>query len=290
MLNLFEDRGAGRVSASDVVEILDIIENFIVRRYVCGTIRAELNELFTALHRNATRFARLPEGVREVLASRNYPSDEEFFGSIQTRKLYGAGEVRDRAKFILERLERAQSEKEHVETSSLSIEHIMPQTLTEWWRTQLGTSAEETHELYLHTIGNLTLTGYNSELSNADFPRKRELLSQSRLALNAKLAERESWNREEIESRGRALAEQAVRVWGDFSPEGAARRSLTVRGTSPHRLVVLGQAFEVQTWQDVLRLTLQQITTLGDDVTTQLMEEFPRHVSKSTVRARPAPS
>jgi hypothetical protein len=277
LLNLFEDRTRGSIGESEVEDILDVIENFIVRRYVCGTIRAELNELFTALCRNASRFSKLSEGVQEVLGSRNYPLDQEFFDSLQLRKLYGAGEVKERARLILERLEAA-SGKEHVATGDLTIEHIMPQTLTDWWRAHLGPSAQETHDLYLHTIGNLTLTGYNSELSNADFSRKVALFQHSRLGLNAELTSLPRWTREEIESRARGLADRALQVWPNFAPHAAARRVLTVRGTTPRQLLVLDQVFDVQSWQDVLRITLTQIAGLGPDIVQQLAQEFPRLV------------
>jgi len=281
LLNVFEDRSSGRMTDQEVSEVLDVIENFIVRRYVCGTIRAELNELFTALYRNASRFSKVGEGVREVLGSRNYPLDDEFCESLQTRKLYGAGEARDRAKLILERLEAARAGKEKVETERLTIEHIMPQAITEWWREHLGASADETYELYLHTIGNLTLTGYNAELSNADFPQKAERLRESRLTLNADLSALDRWTREEIEARAKSLAQRALEVWPNFAPHASARRRLSVRGTTPKRVIVMGDAFEAKSWQDVLRITLTQLTLLGDEVVEQLLEEFPRHIRRA---------
>lgn len=281
LLNVFEDRASQKMSDREVTEILDVIENFIVRRYVCGTIRAELNELFTALYRNASRFAKLGEGVREVLGSRNYPLDEEFFENLQTRKLYAAGEARDRARLILERLEECRAGKERVETDKLTIEHIMPQTLTDWWREHLGPSVDETYELYLHTIGNLTLTGYNAELSNANFPKKVELLRESRLALNSELAGLSRWTREEIEARAKSLAERALDVWPNFAPHASARRRLAVRGTTPKRVIVLGEEFEAKSWQDVLRITLNQLMVLGEEVIEQLLVEFPRHIRRS---------
>jgi uncharacterized protein with ParB-like and HNH nuclease domain len=282
LLNVLDDRASNRLTEGDLVEILDVIENFIVRRYVCGTIRAELNELFTALYRQAGRFDRLAQGVREVLGSRNYPLDDEFVESLQTRKLY-VGEARDRARLILERLEACRAGKELVDASNLTIEHIMPQTLTDWWRLHLGVDAADTHELYLHTIGNLTLTAYNGELSNADFPRKLEWLRQSRLTLNLELAELSEWTRDQIEARAKALAERALEVWPNFAPGASARRRQVVRGTTPRRVLVLDEWFDARTWQEVLRITLTQIIALGDEAACQLIDEFPRHIRRSPV-------
>lgn len=278
LLNVFEDRAAGKIDEAAVIAILDTIENFIVRRYVCGSIRAELNELFTTLHRNASQFSRLAEGVKEVLGSRNYPTDTEFAESLKTRKLYGAGEARDRARLILERLEGSLVSKEEVNLDSLTIEHLMPQNLTTWWREHLGPACEEVHELHLHTIGNLTLTGYNPELSNSDWPRKRDLLRISNLAINRELGQSDAWTAESIESRAATLVDRALCVWPNFAPQATARRTMTVRGTTPRRLTVLGHSEAVETWQDVLRVTLAGVLDLGDDVFAQVAREFPRYV------------
>lgn len=279
LLSVFEDRSRGNVSDVQVAEILDTIENFIVRRYVCGTMRAELNELFTALYRNASRFSSLVTGVKEVLASRNYPLDSEFSDSLQNRKLYRAGEARDRAKLILERLEASWSSKERIDFSGLSIEHIMPQTLTEWWRSHIGADAEETYELYVHTLGNLTLTGYNPELSNSEFDKKKALLLESKLAMNREVAGRDAWRKEEIEARAESLACRAIEVWPSFAPNAGSRAVVSVTGKTPTSLSVLGQQFGVHTWQDVLRLTLDNVCTLGSDVIEQVAEELPRYVA-----------
>jgi hypothetical protein len=158
----------------------------------------------------------------------------------------------------------------------------MPQTLTDWWREHLGPSADETYELYLHTIGNLTLTGYNAELSNADFPKKVELLRESRLTLNSDLSGLSRWTREEIEARAKSLAERALSVWPNFAPHASARRRLAVRGTTPKRVIVLGEEFEAKSWQDVLRITLNQLMVLGEEVIDQLLVEFPRHIRRSS--------
>lgn len=279
LLKAFEERAAGHLSAQEIVTILDVIENFLVRRYVCGTIRAELNKLFPSLYSNASGFRTLVDGVKEVLGSRNYPSDDEFVQSLRTRKLYGVGEARERAKLILERLEASWQSKEPVAMEGLTIEHIMPQTLSDWWREHLGAGSEETYELYLHTLGNLTLTGYNTELSNAPFDRKRNLLAQSKLSLNSDVSAKDSWTRDDIEERARALAERALQVWPNFAPQLAARRALTIRGATPCELLIMGQSHGVETWQDVLRITLTQISLLGDDVFNNVVSDFPRYVN-----------
>jgi hypothetical protein len=280
---VFEERAAGNITARDTVDILEVVENFLLRRQICGELRAELNKLFPVLYGNAGAFRSLVEGVREVLAARSYPSDEEFKSQLLRRKLYGGNaEANERTKYILERLESSWVTKEIVATGNMTIEHVLPQTPNDWWKKHLGDDWEETRELYGHTLGNLTLTAYNAELSNADLPRKCAILREnSRLSLNQSIAEATSWTREDIERRGAFLADRALLVWPNFAPGAAARRAQTVTGTSPRKLVILGEEHVVDRWQEVLRVTLDQVLMLGEDVIDSISQEFPRYVSKS---------
>jgi uncharacterized protein DUF1524 len=112
----------------------------------------------------------------------------------------------------LGRLEAALGHKEQVEINSLTIEHVMPQTLTDWWKAHLGEDWEEDHDQLLHTLGNLTLTNYNPELSNRSFPEKRSLFAKSHVELNRYFGDMQHWNQGEIERRADALADLALTV------------------------------------------------------------------------------
>ena len=89
----------------------------------------------------------------------------------------------------------------------------MPQTLTDPWRAELGPAAEEVHRRYLHVLGNLTLTGYNPELSNKPFAQKRVLLAESNVAMNKTIAKEVQWSDAQIVERGRQFADLAVQIW-----------------------------------------------------------------------------
>ena len=140
--------------------------------------------------------------------------------------LYGGGNLRGKAKLILERLEASFGHKEATDATSLNIEHVMPQTLTEKWKLDLGTDWETVHERWLDTVGNLTLTGYNPKLSNSDFATKRGIFATSHVELNRYFADLNAWNSEAIAQRGEGLAELAARLWPDF----AAHRSAVEAG------------------------------------------------------------
>jgi len=95
----------------------------------------------------------------------------------------------------------------------ITIEHVMPQTLTNEWRNMLGDQASEVHARWLHTIGNLTLSGYNPDMSNDPFEEKREVLRVPSFRLNSAIVDRDVWNEEAIVARGRDLAARAVGIW-----------------------------------------------------------------------------
>lgn len=170
LLNCYEAYNRGKINAGQFSDIISIIENFIIRRYICGVPTNQLNKIFPGLYAQAvTHDKGLIEGVKTYLQNRNYPSDENFTQQIRTVQIYGGGDRLSRAKLILETIEENYGHKEIVNAENLTIEHVMPQTLTDWWFHYLGEDAEIIHDLYLHTLGNLTLTAYNSELSNLPY-------------------------------------------------------------------------------------------------------------------------
>ncbi|MCF4968747.1 HNH endonuclease family protein [Nostoc sp. CMAA1605] len=141
-----------------------------------------------------------------------WPDDDLLRRSIIEERLY-TDRRNDRVKLILESLAENLS-KEQVKIDNLTVEHIMPQTLTDEWRAMLGANANEQHERWLHTLGNLTLTAYNPELSNKPFAEKLTYLSEkSSFALNQYFRYISAWNASEIQQRGKHLSEIAVQVW-----------------------------------------------------------------------------
>ncbi|MEU2666811.1 DUF1524 domain-containing protein [Micromonospora sp. NPDC007220] len=116
-------------------------------------------------------------------------------------------------------MEEAHGSKEPVSPASLTIEHVMPQSPTAEWRQMLSEDLQgeesfaEVHEALVHTLGNLTLTGYNAELSNSSFLVKRAQLGKSGIALNREIADQKRWGRPEIHARADALAERIIATW-----------------------------------------------------------------------------
>jgi hypothetical protein len=224
LLNVYHDYEAAKMADDDFAALLDVLETFLIRRFICGVPTHGLNRIFASLYGQATRGGNLLEGVKQALRDKNFPDDKDFREAFATGRLYGGGERLGKAKLILERLELSFEHKEAIDPDLLTIEHVMPQTPTDWWKRELGDDWEVTHDTWLDTVGNLTLTGYNPELSNSDFPTKQAILGRSHVELNKYFAQVATWDEQAISCRGDELAARAVAIWPDFtgSNEGSS--------------------------------------------------------------------
>ncbi len=226
LLACYEDYANKTLSETDFLQVLQILENFIVRRFVCKIPTNQLNKVFAPLYRQvkAANFT-FVESLKDILETRNYPKDYEFERNLRDAKLYGSGDRRVKTKFILENLEKSFEHREKALLDDLEIEHIMPQTLTDWWKSHLGENSELVHEANLDTLGNLTLTGYNPELSNSNFDSKKSIYADSHLELNSYFAEIETWNESDIRLRGSELAKKCLEIWKYFGKQNIQEQS-----------------------------------------------------------------
>ncbi|MFP6044524.1 DUF262 domain-containing protein [Helicobacter pylori] len=214
LLELYSDYKDGVLSKQDFTPIIDLIESYICRRAVCGIPSNGLNKLFASFTKKIQKDEYL-ESMKKHFGSltenRRFPNDSEFKDSFITIDFYHF----QKREYFLERLEKFDTE-EPVNTKECTTEHIMPQTLTKEWKKDLGGNFQAIHEKYLHTIGNLTLTGYNQEYSNKSFQEKKDMekgFKQSPLKLNESLKELESFGEEEIKKRANDLADFALKIW-----------------------------------------------------------------------------
>jgi Protein of unknown function (DUF1524) len=271
--------------------VLGTLENFMIRRFICNIPTNQLNKIFPPLYsqvqdRTSGSFV---EGLQKILQTKDYPKDIQFKDRLADAPLYGGTDRVAKAKLILETIEGTYKHKEVVDFQKLTVEHIMPQTLTEVWKSHLGKDWEQTHELYLHSIGNLTLTGYNSELSNAPFEKKKNLLDESHLEINKYFRDETVWSRKQIEWRSYTLADILLGVWSYFGDDQSEpSEAVDVTGKTPDILQVLGQLIKVQSWSDVVVSTLNTISELEPDKFTKVVKRFPKHFEKEKlIRARP---
>ena len=287
LLNCYDDYANGKMTAEDIIAILQVIENFMIRRFVCNIPTNQLNKIFPPLYIQAkTTTGTFSDAMKSVLQNKQYPKDAEFTANLKESKLYGAGNRAIRTKLILESLEESFGHKEHVSSENLTIEHVMPQTLTDAWQQHLGEDWEITHELYLHTLGNLTLTAYNSELSNDGFQQKRQCLAESHLELNKYFQTVLSWRQEDIQTRSSHLANMILSLWPYFGDRNKMQMQEVVTGTTPKILNILGQTIPVKSWRDVLEQTMNTIAELEPEKFDKLMQEFPRLIGKDQHKFR----
>ncbi|MCQ2696638.1 DUF262 domain-containing protein [Helicobacter pylori] len=215
LLELYSDYKDGVLSKQDFIPIIALTESYLCRRAVYRPGSGGLNKVFASFTKKINK-DQYRESIKAHFLSLEkttgkFPKDSEFKDSFITIDFYHF----KKNKYFLERLENFDT-KEPVDTQKCNIEHIMPQTLTPEWQRDLGENFQAIHDKYLHTIGNLTLTGYNTEYSNRSFQEKRDMekgFKQSSLKLNQSLKDLESFGEKEIEKRANDLADFALKIW-----------------------------------------------------------------------------
>ena len=220
LLELYRDYKSELLSKSELLASVRLIEAYVFRRAVCAIPTNSMNKTFATFGKGLKK-DRYLESVQAqflVLPSyRRFPSDEEFHRDLHTRDLYN---FRSRS-YWLRRLENHER-KERVAVDEYTIEHILPQNenLSQKWREVLGDEWQRIQQTWLHTLGNLTLTAYNSDFSDRTYIEKRDMLGaaekglkQSPLKLNQGLGALEKWDEAAIKNRANKLATFAVNVW-----------------------------------------------------------------------------
>ena len=211
LLKVLADCDDRTVSAEDAKAVLSLLDSYLLRSYVCGTVKGG-NKVLPKLISGIDP-ARYVDSIEEALmgmpATARYPRDAMFRDHLERFPLYMSRAI---CKYVLVRLEE-KSGRGRLDPDSLEIEHIMPQTLTMEWKEDLGERWEDTHERYVHTIGNLTLTESNQEMGNSRFSEKKATYESSRLHMTRGLAKHDKWDEDEIRKRMMQLAEAATGLW-----------------------------------------------------------------------------
>ncbi len=217
LLQAYHDYAQETINSDELEEIVRLVESYVFRRAVCAIPTNSMNLTFANFKRSVVLENYLESVKAQFLLLKSYrrfPTDEEFIAGIQVRDLYNF----PRKAYWLRRIENF-GRKERVYVDEYTIEHIMPQNenLSEAWQTELGENWSEVHAKYLHTLGNLTLTGYNSEYSDRPFKEKRDMenvgFKASPLHLNEGLGDLDTWNEAKIQDRAKTLSKLANKVW-----------------------------------------------------------------------------
>lgn len=216
LLELYHDYASGVLTAGDFQAAVRLVEAYVFRRAICGIPTNSLNKTFATFTKVLKKDRYLESVKSHLLTMRSYrrfPTDDEFKRDLQSRDLYN---FRSRS-YWLRRLEN-HGRKERVSVDEYTIEHILPQNenLSDAWSQALGGDWKRVQETWLHTLGNLTLTGYNSEYGDRTFTEKRDMsggFKESPLRLNQGLGQHDRWTEDTIKERANRLANMALDVW-----------------------------------------------------------------------------
>ena len=270
MMRLYDCHARARtLDAKEFREAIELLESYVFRRSACDMQTRSLYQIFASIAykiHDAAPLQDLKVALYRGGRKRRYPSDTEFRDALETRDVYA---MRTCA-YLLDRLQN--DSKEKIDTSGFSIEHVLPQNenLLPAWQEMLGEDWKLVQETWLHRLGNLTLTGYNSEYSDRPFDEKKSMakgFNDSPLHLNRFIREQDRWTATEIEARGKALAQQAVKVWPGLSVDMEAVRlaELEERRAFAAKFTVesIGFDTEARVLFDAIR---PRLLALGDDV------------------------
>ena len=223
LLRIFDEYKNDNLSSDDIITIINAIESFLFRRGICQVPTNSLNPIFRTMI-GKLDFNNLKDSLVSNLKrgenNKRWPDDNEFRESLKFNNLYWLSSY---LKILLEELEKFNNKEANKNFKKFSVEHILPQTqgdaekLSQNWKEMLGKNYKEIRDEWIHKLGNLTLTGYNSELSCKDFDEKKKLFIESGLRLNKQITDYSSWNEEAIKDRSDKLIEIAVKRWSFFN-------------------------------------------------------------------------
>lgn len=205
-----------QLTNDNLIEIVRLCISYVFRRSICDIPTNSLNKTFATMQNDIKKDDYLNSVKAFFIKKEDYkefPSDKKFGEAFVTKEIY---RIRNR-NYILDRLENYDN-KSPVVIENLTIEHIMPQNdkLSDNWKLELGTDWKRVHSTYLHTIGNLTLTGYNSEMSDNPFMKKMTMhggFRETAVRLNKYIVKQDQWTEVQIKERAQELLQKALKIW-----------------------------------------------------------------------------
>lgn len=287
LLELYHDYANKHLSAADFAAAVRLVESYVFRRAICAIPTNSMNKTFATFGRSLKKDRYLESIQAHFLllpSYRRFPSDEEFRRDLQTRDLY---HFRSRSgTYWLRRLENY-DRKEHVLVEEYTIEHILPQNpdLSAAWKQALGAEWQRVQQQWLHTLGNLTLTRYNTEYSDRPFNEKRDMTGGFRLSplkLNDGLGQLAAWNEATLQARAGRMADQALVVWGSprldaatlvaYQPmKAAASSSYTI---DDHRYLAKGSEMYGPAVRDLFDAFRKEVLAIDPCVTEEFMKLY----------------
>lgn len=259
LLKVHNDCAEGTITEDNLKEILRLCISYVLRRSICDIPTNSMNKTFATL-RNSIRPDDYMNSVKAFFVLQDtykeFPDNDKFMAAFMSRDIYT---MRAR-NYILSRLENF-GNKAPIIIENYTIEHIMPQntSLSPEWQHDLGVNWKEIQKTYIHTIGNLTLTAYNSEMSDRPFMDKMNMpggFKESALRLNAYLVKLTEWNDDHIKERAQQLAAKAVQIWPYPSLTNAELAPYTAEEKSAPKYTL--ETYDINAFTKILFETLDR--------------------------------
>ena len=292
------------LSLDDLIGIYSVIEAYLFRRNICGVGTNALNKIFLNLNKDIIRYDGSTDNYVDKLKynlinkrdSGRFPKDEEFYENLYNKEIYL---MRGRFKnYLFNKIENYNTIEtkdiyNHLDDGTYSIEHIMPQKLNDDWFEELGDNAEEIHEKWIHKLGNLTITGYNSDMGNSSFEKKRDGkrgFKKSGIRMNQDLALLDSWGEDEIEKRHRDLLDLSVyEIWKYPSTDFELQREdveyisladddYDLKGKKILKINFRGEESSFKNWVDAFTFIIKTLHEEDKSQLINLVREEPRDV------------
>ena len=281
ILSVFEDTYSYKnINENELFDILNLLISYIFRRSVCGYTTNSLNKVFASivvLLKSKDIYKQIEKG----LMSKSFPGDEEFRAEFIKCNFYKKGT--EFCKYTLKLLEAFEN-KEQTDMENITIEHIMPQTLNSEWRIELGSKFEQIHSEYINTIGNLTLTGYNPELSNKNFELKKRYYEESNIKMSREIANYDKWKDTEIKDRAEQLFEKAKRIWKlpqgydnknidnlEYGKNYLLGSNINITGKKPSKLIISGKEYSIKSWKELIEKLCLELYELEPRILRELI-------------------
>lgn len=304
LMEVFSLNDKGELSIDDLIGIFNTIEIYLFRRNICGVATNALNKIFLNLNKDIIRYDGTSDSYVEKLKynltqkrdSGRFPKDEEFYENLNNKEIYL---MRGRFKnYLFNKIENYNTVEtrdiyNHLDEGTYSIEHIMPQKLNDDWYDELGDNAEEIHEKWIHKLGNLTITGYNSDMGNSSFEKKRDGkhgFKKSGIRMNQDLALLDSWGEEEIEKRHKDLLDLSVyEIWKypttkfelqreDLEYISLADDDYDLKGKKILKINFRGEEMIFKSWVDTFTFIIKILHEEDKSQLINLVREEPRDV------------
>jgi uncharacterized protein with ParB-like and HNH nuclease domain/predicted transport protein len=280
LLNVFDDYHNQDLDLSDFLQVLNLVESYVVRRAICDIPTNSMNKTFAEFHKYIDK-SRYLESVKAHFASlqsyRRFPDETEFVDCLGSKDIYHTN-MKENLLLTLENF----GKKERVLKGQYTVEHILPQNpnLSENWISDLGPDWQAVQARYAHTLGNLTLTGYNSEYSDKPFIEKRDMkngFASSPISLNENLRNATVWNEQTIQERAKALAIKALQIWPNLDFDLSRLKEFSSKENTEEN-----EAFDLDDHEflqrEKVRIVFDSLKTeilrLGNDVTMNVRKHW----------------